>query len=93
VSASAIGYAESVELFACLALQIGRIRSKNVGRAFEDEDLRHRWVDVTKVFVHIKFCDVADGARQFDAWPACYREIYDPIWREVEKRQQPKEPT
>jgi len=27
----------------------------------------------------------SNGARQFDAWPACYREIYDPIWREVEK--------
>ena len=23
--------------------------------------------------------------KRFDAWPTCYREIYDPIWHEVEK--------
>jgi len=27
----------------------------------------------------------SNGARQFDAWAACYRDIYDPIWREAEK--------
>jgi fructosamine-3-kinase len=27
----------------------------------------------------------SNGARQFDAWAACYRDIYDPIFREAEK--------
>ena len=71
MSSSAIVHAQSVELFTGLLLQIGGIGGENVRRAFEDEDLRHRWVDVAEVLRHIKFCDVADGARQFDAgWPS-----------------------
>ena len=27
----------------------------------------------------------SNGAKQFDAWPACYHSIYDPIWSEAEK--------
>jgi fructosamine-3-kinase len=28
---------------------------------------------------------IADEAKTFDNWPACYRDVYDAIWREVEK--------
>lgn len=28
---------------------------------------------------------VADDSKTFDDWPACFREVYDPIWRDVEK--------
>ncbi len=27
----------------------------------------------------------SNGAAKFDRWPACYHEIYDPIWNEAEK--------
>lgn len=27
----------------------------------------------------------SNGATKFDAWPACYHDIYDPIWNEAEK--------
>lgn len=27
----------------------------------------------------------SNGAKRFDAWPSCYRDIYESIWREVEK--------
>jgi fructosamine-3-kinase len=26
-----------------------------------------------------------DGAKRYDAWPAFYRDVFDPVWREVEK--------
>ncbi len=28
---------------------------------------------------------VAEESKRFESWPACYREIFDPIWRDVEK--------
>jgi fructosamine-3-kinase len=32
-----------------------------------------------------RYMRVMDGGESFDNWPAFYRKVYDPIWRDVEK--------
>ena len=60
-------HAERIELLPRLALQIWRVGGEDIWRAFENQHLRHRRVDVAEVLRHIKLRDVADGAGEFDA--------------------------